>query len=204
MVGAYHPGTDAAVSGDVRVRLNARPGVREVGLPETLVNCAGARSVADIVVNGTRDAVLSVAVPWSHVQEVFYKRAILYAIARAGAVTAEAIAGIKYVGGGKVACVARLVPVSARISIACCMRERRGLRLGSGISTLLAQQPLVRKHVQSVPGEEPSVVVDPPGLVLVRAEEVVESRERAIDAGEGGPLEHQAALSVEVADFLGA
>lgn len=62
----------------------------------------------------------------------------------------------------------------------------------------------MRKHVQSVPGEEPSVVVDPPGLVLVRAEEVVESRERAIDAGEGGPLEHQAALSVEVADFLGA
>lgn len=140
---AYHPGTDTAVSGDVWVRLNARPGVREVGLPETLVNCAGARSVADIVVNGARDAVLSVAVPWSHVQEVPFKRAILYTIARAGAVTAKAIAGIKYVRGGKVACVARLVPVSARISMAFYMRERRGggggLRLGSGVSTLLAQ-----------------------------------------------------------------
>lgn len=122
-MGAYHPGSNASVSGDVRVRLNARPSVREVGLPETLVDCVGARGIADIVVDRARDAVLSVAVPWSHVQEVFCERAVLYTVVRADAITAEAIAGVKHVGGGKVACVARLVPVPAWISMACCMGE---------------------------------------------------------------------------------
>lgn len=62
----------------------------------------------------------------------------------------------------------------------------------------------MRKHMQSVPGEKPPGVVDPPGLALVCAEEVVKARECALDAGFCGPCEHQAALGVDVADFFGA
>lgn len=62
----------------------------------------------------------------------------------------------------------------------------------------------MRKHMQSVPGEEPPGVVNPPGLALVCAEEVVKARDCALDAGFCGPCEHQAALGVDVADFFGA
>lgn len=77
-------------------------------------------------------------------------------------------------------------------------------RLGSRVPALVTQQPLVREHVQSVPGEEPPIVMDPPGLVLVRPKKVVEARSCALNAGASRPLVHQAAFGIEVADLFRA
>lgn len=75
-------------------------------------------------------------------------------------------------------------------------------RLGARVPALVTQQPLVCEHVQSVPGEEPPVVVDPPGLVLVRPKKVIEARPCALDAGASWLLVHQAAFGIEVADLF--
>lgn len=62
----------------------------------------------------------------------------------------------------------------------------------------------MREHVQSVPGEEPSVVVDPPSLVLVRPKKVVEARSCTLDVGASRLSVHQAAFGIEVADLFRA
>lgn len=100
------------MSGEVRIPLDAWPGSREVGLPHTLVDYAGARSFAEVVVDGTRDAVLRVAVPRPHCQDDLSERAVLNAVVGAGAVAAEAVACVEDFGGREVAGVVRFVPVS--------------------------------------------------------------------------------------------
>lgn len=199
----YHPGADTAMAGCVRVRLDARPGVGEVGLPQTFLDRMGARRITNLVVDRTGDTVREVVVSGSDVEDISRERAVLDAAVGTKAVAPEAVVWTEHVGGREVAGIVLFVPVSTNVSVWHGWLGDNS-RLRSRVPAFIAQESLVCEHVQSVPGEEPPGVVDPPGLVLVCAQEVVKARECALDAGECGPLEHQAALGVEVVDFFGA
>lgn len=170
----YHPAADTTMAGRVRVRLDARPGVGEVGLPQTLLDRAGARRIADLVVDRAGDAVREVIVSRSDVEDVLCKRAVLDAAVGARAVAPEAVVRTEHVGGREVAGVVLFVPISTCVSVWHGWLGDNS-RLRSPVPAFIAQKSLVREHVQSVPREEPPGVVDPPGLVLMCAEEVVEA-----------------------------
>lgn len=101
----------------VRVRLDARPGVGEVGLPQTFLDRIGARRIADLVVDRAGDTVLGVVVSGSDVEDIPRERAVLDATVGARAVAPEAIVWTEHVGGREVAGVVLFVPVSTYVSV---------------------------------------------------------------------------------------
>lgn len=72
----------------------------------------------------------------------------------------------------------------------------------AGVAAFVTEEGFVCGHVEAVPGEEEAGVVDPAGLVLVGAEEVVEAGLGTGDAGEGG-TGHEAVFGGEVGVLVG-
>jgi len=119
-----------------------------------------------------------------------------YGVVRERAVLNAAIAA------ASVAAEAELVVEDPRLREAAGIFLLVPVRLRAGVSALLAQQALVRVHVQAVEGQEPAGVVDDGGLQLVRLDEVVEAAHRG---GQVRPLPvppHQTQFGVEVLALL--